>query len=117
MIPTAGLQRIAELIKDDASHIAVGTGTTDPASGDTTLETETNRAVVSNATRMGAVAEARAFFTNSNLPSTVEEIGLFLNGSSTPDSGSLGVRRLNEFVKASSDLLVLVQVTVSEASS
>jgi hypothetical protein len=54
LLVTVGLAHIASRMKDTAqaamTHMAVGTGTTDPAMGDTTLQTETARVALTSST-------------------------------------------------------------------
>jgi hypothetical protein len=77
----------ADLLVD---YIAVGTGTTAPAVGDTTLETETARKLrvsLANSSNVGSVSTV---FAAGDVPtSTLKEVGLFINGTGTVDTGTL----------------------------
>ncbi len=112
-IPDVGLNRAAQVILDDISHTAVGTGTTAEATNDTTLDTETDRLAPTSQRRQANQIIVRTFFSNANLPATTEEVGWFMNGSGAADSGELLVRALTTFVKGSQDLNVVLQLTVN----
>ena len=114
VLQTKGMARVAELTVADATHIAVGTGTNPPVAGDTQLQEETNRQALTSSFRVSNIFQVRSLFTNSNLPSTLEEIGLFLNGTGSPNSGDLLVHTLETFVKGSADLLVVMEITIQE---
>ena len=111
-VPNAGLNRAAQVILDDISHTAVGTGTTAEIVSDTKLDTESDRLAPTSQRRQGNQIIIRTFFSNANLPATVEEVGWFMNGSGSADSGELLVRALTTFVKGSQDLNVVLQLTV-----
>jgi len=104
-----GLERIAALVLADISHGAVGTGTTAPATSDTQLVTETDRIATTKAIRNGNSFQARFFFTNANLPATVQEVEAVLNGSGSANSGSLLVRGTVTFAKGTGDLMLIVE--------
>lgn len=110
---TEGLTRAATLIMADCSHLAVGTSEIAATAGDAQLGTETNRMAAANKYQTGNRFQIRGLFTNSNMPTTVEELGLFMNASSGPNSGEMLVKILDEFAKDSDDLLVVFDVTVS----
>ena len=76
VIINEGLNRMAQVLLDDMDYVGVGTGTNAPAAGDTQLQTETNRQLVTKGFRNGNVANSRHLFQNSNLPTTTEEIGM-----------------------------------------
>ncbi len=114
VVATKGLERSAQLILDDITHIAVGTGTATPTSGDVKLATETQRNTPTKAIRQGARLHIRTLFSNADLPATMEEIGWFMNGTGTIDSGELLVRALLNFVKGNDDLIAIVQLTIKE---
>ena len=114
VVTTEGLERVAQVVLDDISHIAVGTSATAPAQSDSQLGTETNRKAVGTSFRNGRVIQARAFFPNADLPTTVEEAGLFMNGSASANSGSFLVHGDFTFAKGNNDLTVVFQVTAQE---
>jgi len=113
LIPNVGLNRAAQVILDDISHTAVGTGTTAESISDTKLVTETDRLAPTSTKRQSNQIIMRTFFSNANLPATVEEVGWFMNGSGAADSGELLVRSLLNFVKGSQDLNLVLQLTIN----
>lgn len=107
-----GLARVAELIAADATHLAVGANTTPATAGDSQLVAETNRMAKSTTYQPGTSFQIRGLFVNSNLPDTTEEVGLFLNAGSGPNSGDMLARVVASFDKDTSDLLVIFDVEV-----
>lgn len=115
-MPTEGRDRVAAIIETDTSiYIAVGTGNTAPASGDTTLVTETFREVADSVVRDGNIITYRTKIANGSLPATTAEAGIFLNSSAAADSGELLVRATLNFASADGDDLTLVfEVQIDE---
>ncbi len=105
LVVTAGLTLLANRISDASpdsgclvNYIAVGTGSTAPASGNTTLVTENARKQVSSRTNSGAVAAISTAFSAGEVPiSTIRELGLFIDGTATANSGTLLARVLDNF--------------------
>lgn len=114
IIPNEGLNQIAEEINDLVSHAEVGTGVTVPATTDTGLTTSTNRIGTTLRTRSAATFQNRVFFSNADLPATVEEAGFFMNGTGTPSSGQIVLHALVNFVKGNQDLLLIYEMSVQE---
>jgi len=112
VVPNVGLNRAAQVVLNDVSHAAVGSGTGAEATTDTKLTTETNRLAPTSTNRQANQIIIRTFFANADLPTTVEELGWFMNGSGSADSGELLVRALSTFVKGSQDLNMVLQLTV-----
>jgi len=108
-----GLARIAQVILNDISHCAVGTSNTAEATNDAKLGTETDRLAPTSTSRTENQIIVRTFFSNANLPTTVEELGWFMNGSGSVDSGEILIRALSSFTKGSQDLNVVLQLTVN----
>jgi len=107
-----GLARIAQVISDDLSHAAVGTDPSTILENDPNLGTETDRLAPTSSKRQENQIIIRTFFANANLPTTVEELGWFMNGSGSADSGEFLVRALSGFTKGSQDLNIVLQLTV-----
>lgn len=63
-------------------YIALGTNSTTPAVGDTTLGTEVLRKIVGLPLDSGATATLKAFFNQTEATGTYREFGLFGNGAS-----------------------------------
>jgi len=112
VLPDVGLSRAAQVILDDISHVAVGTSTAVESTSDTKLTAETNRLAPTSTLRQANQLVVRTFFPNADLPATTEEMGWFMNGSGSADSGELLVRALNNFVKGSQDLNITLKFTV-----
>ena len=115
VVLTEGLERVAQITMDDITHLAVGTNANTPVVGDTQLIQETNRAAITQSFRQSTVFQVRVLFANANLPATTEEIGAFLNGSGSPNTGPILVRVLDQFTKGSADLLAVFEITVTPA--
>lgn len=82
MVVTTGLARMAALLAQDSTawptHIAIGTGSTAVAAGNTALVAEVDRNAIGSQTSSGAVWTLKAFFTKAEANgSTIAEAGLF----------------------------------------
>lgn len=83
---------IAEQTNSMSIHLALGTGTTAPAAGDTKLVAEgliNSRLTVSAKTRQANMVRLRTFILASEANSTWYEFGIFLAGTDAKDSGTL----------------------------
>lgn len=118
MFVTYGKNAIAQRLSGQSdvgniTYCAVGTGTTAPALGDTALETEIARKLVSTSSYSGNVASFTTFFTTAEGNGSLREAGLFGNGvgrtaSGTPGSGQLYCRSNINRTKTSGDTLTIV---------
>lgn len=70
-------------------HLALGTGTTQPASTDTKLVSEALRKPVSSKTRQGNMVRLRTFFQSQEANGTWNEFGIFVAGTDEIGSGTL----------------------------
>jgi len=90
MIVNAGLNLMRDFLAGDApsppSHFAVGTGTTAPAAGDITLETEVLRKTVTTKTLSGngILEYAGELFSTDANGNSLSEVGV-LNAASAGD--------------------------------
>jgi hypothetical protein len=93
------------------SHMAVGTGTTSPVAGDTTLETELARVALTSGTTAGAVATYVASFPAGTGTGALTEAGIFNAGS----SGTMLCRTTFSVINkgASDSMTITWTVTVS----
>jgi hypothetical protein len=99
---TLGKEMVANLLgattgyEVGITYCAIGTGSTAPAAGDTTLVAEASRKVISSYTPAGAVLEISTFFTSVESAYNIQEVGLFGHTSATAsaDSGLLFARAL-----------------------
>ena len=73
--------RMVGVASNVMSHMAVGTGATAPAIGDTTLQTELNRQGLGSSSAAGAVASYSATFAAGQGTGALTEAGIF-NASS-----------------------------------
>ena len=115
LVVTAGKGYVASRMKDASatamSHMAIGSGTTNPAASDTALETELGRVALTSTTVSSAVVTYVATFAAGTGTGAVTEAGI-LNASS---SGTLLCRTEFSVVnKGSSDSMTITwTVTVS----
>lgn len=101
LVVDAGLTLLANRISDATpdsgclvNYIAVGTGTNAPASNNTTLQTENARKAVASRTNSGAIAAISTVFNAGEVPaSTLKEVGLFIDGTGSADTGTLFARQ------------------------
>ena len=115
--PSVGLRQVCKALSNNiagASEIAVnygsvGTGTNAPAAGDTTLQTETYRKAVSSLTYGTSNTKfyATMFYTASETSGTFREVGLFINGTGTANSGTLWSRAAINVTKAVTETLTV----------
>jgi len=116
LIVTAGKQALLERVFDVSSadpftYIAVGSGSSTPDSGDTTLESEIARKAAENKSRSGNTVYVNVWFGSTEGNGyTWAEAGLFNAGS----GGTMFSRALfNPTVEKTSDKVVLVEWQIS----
>lgn len=118
LITNAGKVAILRRLKNAASQSnegmitygAVGTSTTAPAVGDTTLGTELERAVLSYTTITSQTLELRVYFTTSEAVGTLKEFGWFGEAAGAgADSGTLFTHIAIDETKTNSETLTIVQ--------
>jgi len=114
IIPTVGRTMIANNLTDTSpdntllvSHVALGTGVTAPANGDTTLETESFRNAVASRTNGNNVAYITGFYGATEVTGTFREAGIFSDGSGAADSGILLSRVAINITKSNSETLTI----------
>lgn len=98
-------------------YIAVGTGTTAPAIGNTTLETETARKLQTSRTNSAGVAAVATAFSAGDVPtSTLKEVGLFAGGTATADTGVLVSRAAIDLAVTATDAVFIDwRITIADA--
>lgn len=97
IVPTVGRTAIAKALTANLSSLdeievnesALGTGSTSPANGDTTLDTEAFRKSIASQSYSSNVAYNTAFYTAGDCNGTYYEHGLFIDGTGAADSGTL----------------------------
>lgn len=125
LVVTSGLTALAGRLGDAtpannclATHIAVGTGVTAPAAGDTVLETEIAREALTSRTFSGGVAALATVFNAGDIPGvpvTIRELGLFIDSTDTTDAATLFSRApANIEVTALDALFVDWRITLSD---
>ena len=108
-----GLEAAARSLGENATHVALGTGSSTPSNADEMLGSEVIRQpVIANVAQAG-MTQVRALFPNNILPATTREIGLFMYGTSATNSGRLLIRTLDTFTRDTEDLLVIFEITLS----
>lgn len=114
LVPAVALSLIASLVGQTAvanagkvTHCALGSGTTTPASGNTTLETETYRNAIASLNSVGAVVYATGFFSAPETSGTYREAGIFINGTGAVNTGTLLSRVAINITKTTSQTLTL----------
>lgn len=114
LIPLVGRALIANNLSSNAptndpyaNYVALGTGTTAPANGDTTLETEVYRNPTASATNADNIAYITGFFSAADCNGTYKEAGIFCNGTGIADSGILLSRVAIDITKSATETLTL----------
>lgn len=122
LIPTAGRAAIASWLTNSSpspasmrlNYTALGSGATAPANGDTQLQTEVYRKVISSASNANNIAYCTAFYTALETSGTYAEAGVFMNGTGTANSGTLFSRVAVSITKSTSQTLTIdYTITIS----
>lgn len=123
LVVTTGLVTIAEILsseldQDCAIYLALGTGTTAAAAGDTKLETESERKIITTRSRSSATLIYRTYYLVGEAVGDYTEWGLFFAATTAKDSGRLFNRILPSggVSKASNEqLTVEIQIAFAAA--
>lgn len=124
LVVNAGLELLANRISDATptsgcliNYIATGTGTNVPNAADTQLQTENARKAVSSRTNSGAIAAISTVFNAGEVPtSTLREVGTFIDGTGTANSGTLFARQnVNIAVTALDSVFIDWRITFASA--
>lgn len=120
--PTVGRSVLAQRLAGTLTYtgtinyLAVGSGVTVPANGDTTLATEVYRQVVTDATYANNIAYLSCFIAAGTATGTHTEAGLFIDGAAGANTGQIISRVLltPQIVKAALNTLSFdVSISVS----
>lgn len=117
LITQSGLNKLAALLINEGTndipfHLAIGTGTNAASAGDTKLQTESLRKLVSAKTRQANMVRLRTFFLSNEANGNWNEFGIFLAGTDQKDSGKLLNRLVSPISKASNTVLTIeVRIT------
>lgn len=95
------------------NYLGVGTGTTTPLSTDTQLQTELARTTVSSSSRSNSQTTLGFFFNSSTANGTITEVGAFIDGSASANSGQIWNHALfsPSITKTSAETLTITLVT------
>lgn len=116
LVVTAGKQGFAKIINSESgfsgvpNYCAVGTGTNTPAVTDTQLQTELAREVLTpgtTSTRIGAEVDFEFYFGPTEANGNIKEVGVFVDGTATANSGTLFDRTLVDITKTSDNSLTI----------
>lgn len=107
--PISGFQQILKGFVGDLTDLedlvinvhALGTGTNTPANGDTALQTETYRKLVTSKSYSDNKGLYTIFYDSAEAPGSYEEMGLYMGADeNVADDGTLYDRTLYNFTKA-----------------
>lgn len=117
MLNDSGIQRVLELLDDDLTHIAIGTGTA-PNRAATKLTAESYRKAVSENFLDGNVLVKEIFLDESEGNVAITEWGIFCNGATTtPGTGNLFASTAASIQKDNTQSLTLsVEIEVVEVA-
>lgn len=120
LITTAAKESFAKAFSGETTnnqgigtYHAVGTGVTAPALGDSTLQTELYRKLISVRSYSNNQALFQTYFTTSEAIGTLRELGLFGdNATATANSGTLFARVAINRTKTSNDTLTVLHTVI-----
>lgn len=115
LLPTVGRTAVANHLTSSSpspadlriNYVALGTGVTAPANGDTILQTEVYRNAVASETNANNIAYITGFFSATETTGTYREAGLFINGTASANSGTLLSRVAINITKSNTETLTL----------
>jgi len=113
LIPTVGRAVLASRLANDTTYtgivnkVALGSGTTPAANGDTTLGTEVYRNNAASLTAANNIAYITGFFTAAEVNGTFAEVGLFIDGTASANTGQLFSRALSSITKSAIQTLTV----------
>jgi hypothetical protein len=90
-----------------ANYVALGTGVTAPANGDTSLQTETYRNLVASMDTDANIGYITGFFNATEASGTFKEAGVFCAGTAIANSGILLSRVAINITKSGSESLTV----------
>lgn len=113
LIPTVGRTVLSARLagtttySGTVNYVALGSGSTAAANGDTQLTTESYRNAIASATYASQIAYLTGFFTAAETSGTYAEVGLFIDGTSTSNTGQLFSHALASITKTSIQTLTI----------
>lgn len=122
LLPTVGRTAIAQHLTNVSptpsalvvNYVALGSGTNAPANGDTTLQTEVFRNAVASRTNSSNIGYITGFYASTDTNGTYREVGLFINGTASANTGTLFSRVAVNITKTSVQTLTVdYTITIS----
>lgn len=122
LLPTVGRTAIANNLANTSptppsvlvNYCAVGTNATAAANGDVQLGTEVARNTIASRTNSSNIAYITGFFAATEAVATLREVGFFINGTATVNSGTLLSRVIINITKSGTETLTLdLTLTIS----
>lgn len=122
LLPTVGRTAIAQHLTNVSptpaalvvNYVALGTGTNSPANADTTLQTEVFRNAVASRTNANNIGYITGFYASTDTNGTYREVGLFINGTGSANTGTLFSRVAVNITKTSVQTLTVdYTITIS----
>lgn len=113
LVPTVGRTMLAARVAGTTTYtgvvnkVALGSGSTTPANSDTQLTTETYRNTILSATYASNIAYLTGFFTAAETSGTYAEVGLFVDGTASADTGQLFSHALASITKSAIQTLTI----------
>lgn len=115
LLPTVGRAAVAHHLTSASpnpsslrvNYVALGSGSTTPANGNTQLNTEVYRNTTASQTNSNNTAYITGFFSAVETTGTYAEAGLFIGASGTANSGSLFSHVLISITKSATETLTV----------
>lgn len=113
LVCNTGKNAVASILNNEVTytgavtHMAVGTGTNVPNVSDTQLQAELSRVAPSTQSRVTNVTTINFFYNSTVANGTIREIGAFIDGTATVNSGALFDRVNANIVKTAADTLTV----------
>lgn len=112
LIVNGGLSNLAALLAGTGhtiGYLALGTGETAPANGDTALGNEIYRTAVTGFSAAGATCSSVFTVLAAEAVGTIKEIGIYAGGTSAAGSGTLISRALWNYTKTADEELYITR--------
>jgi len=117
LVCNAGRNAFAAIAMDGATgsgytgqlnYLAVGTSTTAPAVTDTQLGAEVARTLEADSAQVGSVVTYDFSFGTGSANTTLREIGVFMDGTASANTGQMFDHASCDITKTSSDVLTII---------
>ncbi len=113
LVPTVGRTVLTARLAGTTTYtgtvnkVALGSGSTAPANSDTQMTTESYRNTLLSATSASTIAYLTGFFTAAETSGTYAEVGLFIDGTGTANTGQMFSHALASITKSSIQTLTI----------